>query len=575
MIKKSVSLLVALFISLNVLGQKESVPLIDYNSIYHPEIGKEGMVVSQRRVASQVGSDILRRGGNAVDAAVATALALSVVLPRAGNLGGGGFMVIHLANKEKTLVIDYRERAPGKSTRDMFLDALGNYDENKARNSLLSAGVPGTVAGLAYALENYGSLSWAEVIDPAIKLAEEGFEVSHDFANILEIYKGKLTNNSATAKAYYKEEATPYLPGEIIKLPDLALSLKELREDGPRAFYTGEIANKIIAAMENGGGLITQDDLENYSVAVRKPVEGTYRGYKIISMPPSSSGGIHLIQMLNMLEEFPLEKMGFGSSESIHLLAEVMKRAFADRSKFLGDSDFVYVPEEGLLSKSYAKELNKTIKSFRATPSKQIKGGDPFRYESPDTTHFSVMDEAGNAVSNTYTLNSSFGSGIVIPGTGILMNNEMDDFSSKPGVPNQFGLVGAEANAIEANKRPLSSMTPTMVFKGEEPLLILGSPGGPRIITAVLQVIINVIDHKMNIAEAVSSPRLHHQWSPDILFSEKGFSVDTLKILEKKGHNLLQTRAMGSVQAILYEGEYFYGAADSRRPNSGAVAVSP
>ena len=279
--------------------------------------------------------------------------------------------------------------------------------------------------------------------------------------------------------------------------------------------------------------------------------------------------------MLNMLEEFPIEKMGFGSSESIHLLAEVMKRAFADRSKFLGDSDFVYVPEEGLLSKSYAKELNKTIKSFRATPSKQIKGGDPFRYESPDTTHFSVMDEAGNAVSNTYTLNSSFGSGIVIPGTGILMNNEMDDFSSKPGVPNQFGLVGAEANAIEANKRPLSSMTPTMVFKGEEPLLILGSPGGPRIITAVLQVIINVIDHKMNIAEAVSSPRLHHQWSPDILFSEKGFSVDTLKILEKKGHNLLQTRAMGSVQTILYEGEYFYGAADSRRPNSGAVAVSP
>lgn len=575
MLKKSIVLIAFLVNSLNALSQTEELPVFDYNSIYHPEIGKEGMVVSQRKIASQVGSEILRQGGNAVDAAVATALALAVVLPRAGNLGGGGFMVVYMAEENKTLAIDYRERAPASASRDMFLDEFGNYDKDKARYSLSSSGVPGTVAGLAYALENYGTLSWAEVIDPAIRLAQDGFEVSHDFSYVLDRYKKRLTQDSATAKAYYKQGGYSYLPGDIIKLPDLASALKELKEEGPRAFYEGDIADKIVAAMEKDKGLITHNDLKSYSVSLRRPVEGSYRGYKIVSMPPSSSGGIHLIQMLNILEAHSLEEMGFGSSESIHLLAEVMKRAFADRSKYLGDSDFVYVPQEGLISKSYAKELNKKIKSFRATPSKEIEGGNPSRHESPDTTHFSVMDKEGNAVSNTYTLNSSFGSGIVIPGTGILMNNEMDDFSSKPGVPNQFGLIGAEANAIEPNKRPLSSMTPTMVFKGGKPYLILGSPGGPTIITAVLQVIINVIDHKMNVAEAVVSPRLHHQWTPDILFSEKGFSADTKKILEKKGQNLTQTRAMGSIQAILYDDGYFYGAADPRRPDSGAIAVSP
>ena len=575
MLKKSIVLIAFLINSLNALSQTEELPVFDYNSIYHPEIGKEGMVVSQRKIASQVGSDILRQGGNAVDAAVATALALAVVLPRAGNLGGGGFMIVYLAEEKETLAIDYREKAPAGATLDMFLDEAGNYDKDKARYSLSSSGVPGTVAGLAYALENYGTLSWSEVIDPAFRLAQQGFEVSHDFSHVLDRYKKRLTEDSATAKAYYKQDGNSYLPGEIIKLPDLASTLKELKEEGPKAFYEGDIADKIVAAMEKDKGLITHNDLKSYSVSLRRPVEGSYRGYKIVSMPPSSSGGIHLIQMLNILEAHNLEEMGFGSSESIHLLAEVMKRAFADRSKYLGDSDFVYVPQEGLISKSYAQELNKKIKSFRATPSKEIKGGNPFRYESPDTTHFSVMDKEGNAVSNTYTLNSSFGSGIVIPGTGILMNNEMDDFSSKPGVPNQFGLIGAEANAIEPYKRPLSSMTPTMVFKGGEPYLILGSPGGPTIITAVLQVIINVIDHKMNVAEAVVSPRLHHQWTPDILYSEKGFSADTKKILEKKGQNLSQTRAMGSVQAILFDDGYFYGAADPRRPDSGAIAVSP
>ena len=575
MLKKSIVLIAFLINSLNALSQTEELPVFDYNSIYHPEIGKEGMVVSQRKIASQVGSDILRQGGNAVDAAVATALALAVVLPRAGNLGGGGFMIVYLAEEKETLAIDYREKAPAGATRDMFLDEAGNYDKDKARYSLSSSGVPGTVAGLAYALENYGTLSWSKVIDPALRLAQQGFKVSHDFSHVLDRYKKRLTEDSATAKAYYKKDGNSYLPGEIIKLPDLASTLKELKEEGPKAFYEGDIADKIVAAMEKDKGLITHNDLKSYSVSLRRPVEGSYRGYKIVSMPPSSSGGIHLIQMLNILEAHNLEEMGFGSSESIHLLAEVMKRAFADRSKYLGDSDFVYVPQEGLISKSYAQELNKKIKSFRATPSKEIKGGNPFRYESPDTTHFSVMDKEGNAVSNTYTLNSSFGSGIVIPGTGILMNNEMDDFSSKPGVPNQFGLIGAEANAIEPYKRPLSSMTPTMVFKGGEPYLILGSPGGPTIITAVLQVIINVIDHKMNVAEAVVSPRLHHQWTPDILYSEKGFSADTKKILEKKGQNLNQTRAMGSVQAILFDDGYFYGAADPRRPDSGAIAVSP
>ena len=551
----------------------DSLPIIEYSSINHPVISQTGMVVSQRKSASEVGAEILRNGGNAVDAAVATGLALAVVLPRAGNLGGGGFMVVYLKDQDKTVTIDYREKAPSAAHRDLFLDENGNYDKKKAQFSLLSAGVPGTVAGLHHALTKYGSLSWKEVLEPSIRLAEEGFAVPHDLANILASspYKQRLSSNEAAAKSYYKSDKSNYKAGEILKLPDLAWTLKQLAEFGPDAFYKGEIAKKIVQEMERNQGLISAEDLKNYKAVERSPVEGTYKNFKIVSMPPASSGGIHLIQMLNMLEEFPIKEMGFGSADSIHILAEVMKRAYADRSKHLGDMDFYDVPFS-LMSKDYSSSLNKSISIKSRTASKDVFAGDPYPYESPDTTHFSVMDQYGNAVSNTYTLNFSYGSGIMIPGTGMLMNNEMDDFSSKPGVPNGYGLLGSEANSIQAHKRPLSSMTPTIIFKDNNPYLVLGSPGGSRIITTVLQVALNVMEHDMNVAQAVNSPRIHHQWLPEVLMMEKGFGPDTERLLEEKGYRLYPSRTMGSVQAILKEGEYFYGAADPRRPSSGAIA---
>ena len=550
-----------------------TLPIIEYNSINHPVISKNGMVVSQRQTASEVGASILRKGGNAVDAAVATGLALAVVLPRAGNLGGGGFMVVYLEEEDETITIDYREKAPSKAHRDLFLDENGNYDKSKAQFSLLSAGVPGTVAGLHLALTKYGTMTWQEVLEPAIKLAEDGFTVPHDLANILASprYKKRLSSNEAAAKSYYKNDKSNYQAGELLKLPNLAWTLKQLSVNGPDAFYKGEIAKKIVKEMKRNQGLISAEDLENYKAIERLPVVGTYKDFRIVSMPPASSGGVHLIQMLNMLEEFPIKDMGFGSADSIHVLAEVMKRAYADRSKHLGDMDFYKVPFS-LMSKEYASFLNKGISINSRTASKDVYAGDPYPYESPDTTHFSVMDQYGNVVSNTYTLNFSYGSGIMIPGTGMLMNNEMDDFSSKPGVPNGYGLLGSEANSIQANKRPLSSMTPSIIFKNNKPYLVLGSPGGSRIITTVLQVALNVMEHNMNVAEAVNSPRIHHQWLPEVLMMEKGFGPDTEKLLEEKGYKLYPSSTMGSVQAILKEGDYFYGAADPRRPSSGAVA---
>ena len=562
------------FISLLVLQTlfANDLPIIEYQAINHPVIDNQGMVVSQRKIASEVGAQILKEGGNAVDAAVATGLALAVVLPRAGNLGGGGFMIIHLKEEDKNIAIDYREKAPSGAFRDLFLDENGNYDKKKAQFSLLSAGVPGSVAGFHHALMNYGTLSWEEVLKPAIRLAEEGFEIPHDLANTLasKRYRARLSSNEAAAKVFYKEDKSLYKAGEILVQNDLANTLKQLSEFGPDAFYKGEIAKLIVKEMERNGGLITLEDLSNYQIAERKPLNGQYKDYNIVSMPPSSSGGTHLIQMLNMLEEFPIKEMGFGSAESIHILAEVMKRAYADRSKYLGDTDFYKVPSS-LTSKDYAKSLNAFISKDKITPSDEISAGNPFPYESPDTTHFSVMDSFGNAVSNTYTLNFSYGSGMMIPGTGMLINNEMDDFSSKPGTPNGYGLLGSEANAIEGNKRPLSSMTPTIIFKNDEPYMVFGSPGGSRIITTVLQVALNVMDHDMNIAQAVHSPRIHHQWLPEILMIESGFGPDTERLLTEKGYKLYPSSTMGSVQAIMKEGDYFYGSADPRRPSAGVA----
>ena len=562
------------FISLLVLQTlfANDLPIIEYQAINHPVIDNQGMVVSQRKIASEVGAQILKEGGNAVDAAVATGLALAVVLPRAGNLGGGGFMIIHLKEEDRNIAIDYREKAPSGAFRDLFLDENGNYDKKKAQFSLLSAGVPGSVAGFHHALMNYGTLSWEEVLKPAIRLAEEGFEIPHDLANTLasKRYRARLSSNEAAAKVFYKEDKSLYKAGEILVQNDLANTLRQLSEFGPDAFYKGEIAKLIVKEMERNGGLITLEDLSNYKIAERKPLNGQYKDYKIVSMPPSSSGGTHLIQMLNMLEEFPIKEMGFGSAESIHILAEVMKRAYADRSKYLGDTDFYKVPSS-LTSKDYAKSLNAFISKGKITPSDEISAGNPFPYESPDTTHFSVMDSFGNAVSNTYTLNFSYGSGMMIPGTGMLINNEMDDFSSKPGTPNGYGLLGSEANAIEGNKRPLSSMTPTIIFKNDEPYIVFGSPGGSRIITTVLQVALNVMDHDMNIAQAVHSPRIHHQWLPEILMIESGFGPDTERLLTEKGYKLYPSSTMGSVQAIMKEGDYFYGSADPRRPSAGVA----
>ena len=562
------------FISLLVLQTlfANDLPIIEYQAINHPVIDKQGMVVSQRKIASEVGAQILKEGGNAVDAAVATGLALAVVLPRAGNLGGGGFMIIHLKEEDRNIAIDYREKAPSGAFRDLFLDENGNYDKKKAQFSLLSAGVPGSVAGFHHALMNYGTLSWEEVLKPAIRLAEEGFEIPHDLANTLasKRYRARLSSNEAAAKVFYKEDKSLYVAGEILIQKDLARTLKLLSELGPDAFYKGEIAELIVKEMQKNGGLITLQDLKNYNIVEREPLVGDYKDYKIVSMPPSSSGGTHLIQMLNMLEEFPIKEMGFGSAESIHILAEVMKRAYADRSKYLGDTDFYKVPSS-LTSKDYAKSLNAFISKDKITPSDEISAGNPFPYESPDTTHFSVMDSFGNAVSNTYTLNFSYGSGMMIPGTGMLINNEMDDFSSKPGTPNGYGLLGSEANAIEGNKRPLSSMTPTIIFKNDEPYMVFGSPGGSRIITTVLQVALNVMDHDMNIAQAVHSPRIHHQWLPEILMIESGFGPDTERLLTEKGYKLYPSSTMGSVQAIMKDGDYFYGSADPRRPSAGAA----
>lgn len=572
MLKNLYIILVSLM-SFTVISAEDTLPIIDYESIHNPHISTTGMVVSQRKIASQVGADILAKGGNAVDAAVATGLALAVVLPRAGNLGGGGFMMVYLKDLDKTIAIDYRERAPAAAYRDLFLDEEGNYDKKKAQFSLLSAGVPGSVAGFHMALEKYGTMSWQEIIAPAIELAEKGFPVPHDLANTLasSTYRKRLGSNPAAAASFYKKDGSLYRSGEILVQKDLAWTLKQLSQYGPDAFYKGAIAKKIVKEMERNGGLITADDLENYIVAERLPVEGTYKGFKIVSMPPSSSGGIHLIQMLNMLEDYPIKKLGFGSADSIHILAEVMKRAYADRSKYLGDSDFYDVPA-GLVSKEYAKELNKSISIENRTPSSEVYAGDPLPYESPDTTHFSVMDAYGNAVANTYTLNFSYGSGIMIPGTGMLINNEMDDFSSKPGTPNGYGLLGSEANAIEGNKRPLSSMTPTIIFKDEKPYLVFGTPGGSRIITTVLQVALNVMTHDMNVAQAVNSPRIHHQWLPEVLMIEDGFGADTKALLKNRGYRLYPSRTMGSVQAILMKDGYFYGAADPRRPSAGAVS---
>ncbi len=533
--------------------------------IIHPVYATQGMVATQEAQATRIGLDILKQGGNAIDAGVAVGFALAVTLPRAGNLGGGGFMIIHDAKSGKTVALDFREMAPGGASRDMYLDAEGNADSNRSRWTYLSVGVPGSVAGLAHALENYGTMSLAQVMAPAIKLAEEGMPVSEDLAISLESARERMASWPESMKIFFKEDGSGYQRGEILVQKDLAASLKAIAEQGPSAFYEGEIAEKIAADMAANGGLITLEDMKNYKPVEREPVRGTYRDHEIVSMPPPSSGGIHVIQIMNMLEHYPLGDLGHNSAATIHRMAESMKLAYADRSEYLGDTDFVDVPVKGLTSKEYAAELVKQIDLERARPAAEIKPGNPAPYESDQTTHYSVMDAQGNIVSTTYTINFSYGTGIVAAGTGILLNNEMDDFSAKPGVPNAYGLIGGEANAVQPGKRPLSSMTPTIVLKDGKPFLVTGSPGGSRIITTTLQVILNVIDHGMNIAEASIAPRIHHQWLPDELRIEEGLSLDTVDLLKGLGHQPVVKDAMGSTQSIMRTEAGLLGASDTRR----------
>lgn len=540
----------------------------------HPVWAKSAMVSVQEAVAAEVGLQVLKNGGNAVDAGVAVALALAVTLPRAGNLGGGGFMMVHDAETGETRAIDYREMAPASATRDMYLDADGNADSTLSRFHGLAVGVPGTVAGMQLALETYGTLTLAEAAAPAIRLAEEGIVVTADLADSLKALEKRLKTWPASAAIFFKPDGSFYEPGDVLRQPDLAATLKKIAAEGPDGFYKGEVAGKIAASVQEAGGSMTVEDLANYKAVIREPVTGTYRGHEIVSMPPPSSGGTHIIQILNVMEGYPIGFLGHNSSDTIHLMAEAMKRAYADRSEYLGDPDFVDVPVAALTSKDYAAKIRDGISLNRATPSSTIRPGKLAPYESDQTTHFSIVDKDGNAVSNTYTLNFSYGSGMTAAGTGVLLNNEMDDFSAKPGVPNAYGLIGGDANAVEPGKRPLSSMSPTIVLKDGKPLLVTGSPGGSRIITTTLQVISNMIDHGMNVAEATHAARIHHQWLPDeIRVEQGGLSRDTVAALEAKGHTIAVKSVMGSTQSIHVDADkgLLLGASDPRRTGSATV----
>ena len=549
-------------------------PLISPLATARPVVATHGMIVSQEAAASRVGLDILKRGGNAIDAAVAVGFALAVTLPRAGNLGGGGFMLLYRADLDRTIAIDYRETAPAATTKDVFLDADGKADPFKSRYSGLAIGVPGTVAGLELAWRKYGSgkFTFADLIAPAIALARQGLTVDDDVADSLPLAAKALASHTSSARVYLRQDGSVPQTGDHIALDDLAATLETIAAKGAEGFYSGPVAQKIVEAVNAGGGRMTIDDLANYRAVEREPVRGTYRGYAVVSMPPPSSGGAHIIEILNILEGFPLAAQGLNSSASLHEMAEAEKLAYADRAAWLGDPDFIKIPLAGLTSKPYAEHLRSMIELDRARPAADIRPGEPQRYESDQTTHFSIVDGDGNAVANTYTLNLPYGSGLVAEGTGVLLNNELDDFAAKPGAANAYGLMGGDANAPGPTKRPLSSMSPTLVFKDGKLLMATGSPGGSTIISTVLQIILNVIDHGLNVAEAENAPRAHDQLWPDELRIERGLSPDTIRLLEAMGHKVVLRDAMGSANTIVRtpDGE-LEGASDLRQRGTLAV----
>ena len=531
--------------------------------------GKNGMVTTQHFLATAVGEKILNSGGNAYDAAIAVGFTLAVVLPRAGNIGGGGFMVIHDSSLNEQFSIDYREKAPINSDKDMYLNSDGTFNDQKLSTfGYLASGVPGTVAGLWEVHSKFGSLEWSKLLEDAIYYAENGFYITPYLSDMLVKYESKLSFYPETKKIFQKNN--PDFENKKLVQKDLAKTLKLIAQYGRNGFYLGSVAEKIHTQMQLNGGLITKDDLENYQPVWRTPLKSTYRDTEIITMGPPSSGGVHVIQMLNILESHNVSKIKHNSSEYINLLTEIMKYAYADRSKYLGDPDYYEVPVSQIISKNYAKTINEKIKIGKVTPSSVIYPGTFSDNESYETTHFSIVDKDGNAVSSTYTLNSTFGSGVVIKNTGILMNNEMDDFAAAPGIPNQFGLLGAEANQIVPGKRPLSSMTPTIVMKDGDFFFTTGSPGGSRIITAVLQSIINIVDYGMNLEEANAAKRIHHQWQPDLLQIESSIDPKIKNQLLELKYNIKIINPATCLQTIMYKDNMYYGYGDFRRPDAFA-----
>ena len=558
------NLLVVLFL----LSTELESSIFNSNSIVHPQVSSQGMVVSQHYLATNIGKSILEDGGNAYDASIAVAFALAVVLPRAGNIGGGGFTVIYDKETNSKISIDYREKAPALASKDMYLNLDGSVNKERAREGILSIGVPGTVYGMWEIHKKFGTLPWKQLINPAIELAKNGFIMSPFMVDALNKRNKKLSKYKNFKEIFYKENLV--LINTKLVQQDLAQSLTLIADEGIKTFYEGQIAENIVKHMKENNGLISIEDLNNYRPVWREPISGSFNDFEIITMGPPSSGGIHIIQMLNILEQFELKKMGHNSVTYAALLSEVMKYAYADRSKYLGDPDFYEVPTKRLISKDYANDIFKMVQLNKTTPSNQISPGNLVPYESDDTTHFSIADKFGNIVSNTYTLNSSYGSGVVISGTGIIMNNEMDDFVSAPGVPNQFGLLGGEANKIEPFKRPLSSMTPTIVFKNGKPAYVTGSPGGSVIITAVLQFLLNTLVFDMEISDATIAPRVHQQWDPDILFLEKGFDINHVEELNLMGQKTIVTGPRTALESINIKNNLFYGFGDTRRPDSSA-----
>ncbi len=549
----------ALLLSICSVAFVFAVPI---HAARQPLRAKHGMVVAMEAIAADVGVSVLQKGGNAVDAAVATGFALAVTHPYAGNIGGGGYMLIRLSDG-RTTFIDFRERAPEQSTRNMYLDAKGDLTRDSIEG-WRSSGVPGTVRGFEMAAAKYGKRKWADDMAPAIELASEGFPVSYALSEGLK--NSRSLSASPESKRIFQRNGAFYEVGETLAQPELAQTLERISKNGSNEFYEGETAKRFVEEMSKHGGIISLADLKNYQAIERTPLTGRYKGYTVITSPPSSSGGIALLEMLGIIEGTGYEKAGAGSASAIHYVAEAMRRAYADRNEYVGDPAFVKVPIAGLLDPAYLAKLRASIDPERATPSDAVRPGRPVGSEQMETTHYSVVDAEGNAVAVTYTLNGGYGNGITVPSLGFLLNNEMDDFASKPGVPNMFGLVQGEANTIAPGKRPLSSMTPTIVLKDGKFFMALGAPGGARISTAVLQVILNVVDFGMNVQDAIDAPRFHHQWLPDTLSLERGISPDTVAILKSHGYDVDYAPGvvLAQVAAILNDGGWLQGGSDGR-----------